>query len=146
MLGANLAVPLQDAPRFLDACRGWATRTIVWVVPAQQGTARLCPADGPPPRLRGEADQRPGLDRVLAVLGPSAQPDRVVRAPWTFRAAFPDRGAAYHPLREALGWRRDHPRREALRAHVLAAAEPLPDGGIEMATPKLSAVLVWNVT
>ena len=54
LLAANIAAPLTEAGRFLDACRVWARRAIVWVVPAQHGPRGLCLAGCLPREWHGE--------------------------------------------------------------------------------------------
>jgi hypothetical protein len=135
---ANIGATLTAPRTLLAGMRGLARRRVVWVVPAQHGPRRWCLAGALPADLHGE-DETPAIRQVLAALGPEA-PDEVRLAPWTFRASFAslDAAAAYCAAQVALP-------PAACRAALADTARPLPGGGVELAAPKVSALLIWNL-
>jgi len=134
----------QEAPRaLLAAMRGRASRAVAWIVPAQRGPKRWCLAGALPAALHGE-DEAPAVGRVLDALG-AGGPDARLDFAWTFRARFADRAAAEAYCAGRMGLGAGDPRRGAIRAHLADAARPLPDGGVELAAPKRSALLVWHL-
>ena len=143
LLAANIAAPLTEAGRFLAACRAWARRTIVWVVPAQTGPRGLCLAGCLPREWHGE-DETPGVDLVLRALTPEQQPRSVSFADWTFRSTVADLAALSTYLATRLGWPDDDARRPALLSHLRAIAQPL-DSGYRLDVPRRSAVLHWSL-
>lgn len=143
-LAANTGGPLSAPRALLASMRANATRAVAWVVPAQRGPRRWCLAGALPPALHGE-DERPAVYSVLEALGPADRPDRHAVFSWTFRARFPDLAAAGAHCAARLGWPEGDPRRLALGAHLAATARRFPCGGVELAAPKRSALLVWNL-
>lgn len=143
VLAANIPAPLQAPGAFLDRCRAWARRTIVWIVPAQHGPRGLCLAGCLPAEWHGE-DQTPGVDLVLAGLGPDRQPDVIEQIPWTFALPIDDLDAIARHLADRLGFTADDPRRPALRAHLAGQMTHDP-GGPRLEVQKVSAVLVWRL-
>ena len=83
VLAANIAAPLEEPNAFLQRCRAWARRSVVWVVPAQHGPHGMCFAGCLPAAWHGE-DETPGIDVVLRGLAPSAQPHSIAFVEWTF--------------------------------------------------------------
>ncbi|ACL56320.1 class I SAM-dependent methyltransferase [Methylobacterium nodulans] len=142
VLAANMPAPLTDAAAFLIRCRRWARRTIVWLVPAQQGPRGLCLAGCLPREWHGE-DETPGVDIVLRRLPPGERPAIATRVDWTFSAIVPDFAPMAAYLAERLGWAPGDPRRPALRRHLKAQAIAVP-GGHRLSVPRTSAILVWR--
>jgi hypothetical protein len=143
LLAANVAAPLVDTARFLDACRAWARRAIVWVVPAQHGPRGLCLAGCLPREWHGE-DETPGIDLVLGALPPARRPDTVEYADWTFRSVVPDLAALAHYLAGRLAWPDDDPRRAPLLSHLQASA-CADQHGHRLDVPRRSAILHWSL-
>lgn len=143
-LAANMGGPFSAPRDLLAAMRRLATRAVAWIVPAQRGPRRWCLAGALPPELHGE-EERPRVSLVLEALGPAAAPGRGALFPWTFRARFADAGAAEAHCAAQLRLPPDDRRRGELHRHLAAALRPLPDGGVELAAPKLSALLVWDL-
>ncbi|MDC7785887.1 hypothetical protein PQJ75_14780 [Rhodoplanes sp. TEM] len=143
VLAANMPATLTTPADFLGRCRAWARRTIVWIVPAQHGPRGLCLAACLPPEWHGE-DVTPGVDLVLAGLGPDRRPDVIEHVSWTFRLPVDDLGAVATHLADRLGFPPDDPRRPALLARL---DEQLIHGprGARLQVEKVSAVLVWRV-
>lgn len=135
---ANIGGTLQAPRTLLGHMRALARARVAWVVPAQHGPRRWCLAGALPATLHVE-DETPALRGVLAALGPD-QPHDIRLAPWTFRARFDGLDAATRYCAAQLS-RPD----AACRAAVEAAARPLPCGGVELAAPKVSALLLWNL-
>jgi len=135
---ANISGTLQAPRPLLGHMRALARARVAWVVPAQHGPRRWCLAGALPAALHGE-DETPAVRLVLAALGPD-QPDDIRLAPWTFRARFDGLDAATRYCAAQLAIPPD-----ACRAAVAAAARPLPCGGVELAAPKVSALLIWNL-
>lgn len=144
VLAANMVGPLSAPSRFLAACRAWASRTIVWVVPAQNGPRGLCLAGCLPPEWHGE-DETPGVEIVLAGLAAYERPRLAGQVDWTFSLVVPDvpRIAAY--LADRLAWSAADPRRLALEERLRSAAVPVA-GGFRLDVPRRSAILVWSFT
>ena len=142
VLAANMPAPLTDAISFLLLCREWTRRSIVWVVPAQNGPRGLCLAGLLPAEWHGE-DETPGVDIVLRRLPPEDQPDTILTTPWFFRLTVPSIPGIARYLAGRLGWPEDDPRRPDLVAHLQTAAEPVP-GGMRLTVPRASAILIWS--
>lgn len=134
---ANIGATLTAPRALLAGMRALARARVAWVVPAQHGPRRWCLAGALPAALHGE-DETPGLSLVLAALGPE-RPHEIRLAPWTFRARFDGPEAATRYCAAQL----DVPP-AACRAAVEAACRPLPCGGVELAAPKVSALLLWD--
>ena len=140
VLAANIAAPLQEPNAFLARCLAWARRTVVWVVPAQEGPRGMCFAGCLPAAWHGE-DETPGVDIVLRALAPAAQPHAVAVAEWTFTGIVADVANLANYLADRLGW--PDSRRPDLRAHLARQARP-EAGGYRLDIPRKSAVLVWT--
>lgn len=142
VLAANMPAPLTDTRAFLERCRRWARRNIVWLVPAQKGPRGLCLAGCLPRDWHGE-DETPGIDIVLRNLPRDDHPAIEARVDWTFSAVVPNvpQIAAY--LADRLGWTADDTRRPDLRDRLVAQAVPVPNG-YSLSVPRASAVLVWR--
>jgi SAM-dependent methyltransferase len=134
---------LFDRPqRFLDRCRSWARRSVVWIVPAHAGPRGLCFAGCLPSEWHGE-DETPGLDIVLRGLGAASRPRAMAFADWTFSGVVQDLPKLSAYLADRLGWSTSDNRRAALTVHLMAQA--LPDAaGVRLNIPRKSAVLVWE--
>jgi hypothetical protein len=142
VLAASIAAPMQEPNEFLTRCRAWAHRTVVWVVPAQNGPHGLCFAGCLPAAWHGE-DETPGVDIVLRSLSPSARPDIVASADWTFSGVVADLDVLASHLADRLGWSASDSRRPQLTAHLAGEAKPDP-AGYRLDIPRKSAVLVWT--
>ena len=142
VLAANIAAPLTAAKRFLQTCRRWAIRNIVWVVPAQNGPRGLCLAGCLPAEWHGE-DETPGLDIVLAQLSPQEAPASIAVADWTFSLIATDVPGLASYLADRMGWTPNDVRRPDLLAHLTRRAQPVK-GGFRLDVPRKSAVLVWR--
>ncbi|MDQ2079819.1 hypothetical protein RA307_06470 [Xanthobacteraceae bacterium Astr-EGSB] len=142
VLAANIAAPFGQASAFLDRCRAWARRTVVWVVPAQHGPRGLVLAGALPAVWHGE-DETPGVDSVLAALGAADQPHELTRVDWTFRLTVDDLDRLATYLADRLGWPPDDPRRPEICAHLGRRALHVP-GGRRLDVAKASAILVWR--
>lgn len=140
VLAANIAAPLQQPSAFLRRCLAWARRTVVWVVPAQQGPRGLCFAGCLPSEWHGE-DETPGVDIVLRALAPSEHPHSVELAEWTFTGLVADIEELASYLAGRLGW--PDSRRAEMTAHLVSRAKR--DGvACRLEIPRRSAVLVWG--
>lgn len=142
VLAANIAAPLTAAKRFLATCRRWATRNIVWVVPAQHGPRGLCLAGCLPAEWHGE-DETPGVDIVLAQLPPEEAPASISFADWTFSLIASDVPGLASYLADRLKWTSTDARRSKLVEHLTRRAHPVR-GGFRLDVPRKSAVLVWR--
>jgi SAM-dependent methyltransferase len=142
VLAANMPALIQDTPAFLARCRGWARRTIVWVVPAQAGPRGLILAGCLPAHWHGE-DQTPGVDIVLGRLPPSARPHAVATTDWTFAIVIPDLAVTATYLADRLEWPAADPRRGDLLAHLARQAKADP-AGARLEVSRKSSVLVWR--
>jgi SAM-dependent methyltransferase len=142
VLAATMPALFDQPERFLERCRAWARRTVVWVVPAHRGPRGLCFAGCLPSAWHGE-DETPGLDIVLSGLSPAARPDRIGFTDWTFSGVVKDLAALSAYLADRLGWSETDARRAELAA--LLAAQARPDAaGRRLDIPRKSAVLVWG--
>ncbi|WP_144083552.1 class I SAM-dependent methyltransferase [Hyphomicrobium nitrativorans] len=142
VLAANIAAPLTAPKRFLETCRRWATRNIVWVVPAQNGPRGLCLAGCLPAEWHGE-DETPGIDIVLAQLSPEEAPASIAVADWTFSLIATDVPGLASYLADRLSWTSTDARRSELVEHLTRRARPVR-GGFRLDVPRKSAVLVWR--
>jgi hypothetical protein len=142
---ANIGGTLEAPRELLALMRAHARRALAWVVPAQRGPRRWCLAGALPAALHGE-DTRPGLSGVLEALGPAQAPTASVLVPWTFRARFAGLDAAVAHCMAQLAPPPEAACRAAIAAHLAATAARLPCGGVELAAPKLSALLIWNLS
>ncbi len=140
---ANIGGTLTAPRDLLGRMRALARRRVVWVVPAQQGPRRWCLAGALPAALHGE-DETPALRLVLAALGPEA-PQEIRLAPWIFRAHFPGLDAAVAHCAAQLALPPGGAAHDKLAATLSATVAPLPCGGVALAAPKLSALLIWNL-
>ena len=140
VLAANIAAPLQEPNTFLQRCRAWARRTVVWVVPAQHGPHGMCFAGCLPAAWHGE-DETPGIDVVLRGLAPSAQPHSIAFVEWTFSGVVADVETLAIYLADRLGWPQG--RRPEMIAHLARQAKRDPRG-YRLDIPRKSAVLVWK--
>lgn len=141
---ANISATQTHPQALLGRMRGLARERVVWLVPAQPGPRRWCLSGALPAALHGE-DETPGLDLVLAGLGAAHAPQRILTAPWTFSARFADIGAAVAHCASQLSLPPDSPRRAAIAEFLAGAVTRLPEGGVELAAPKLSAILIWDL-
>ena len=141
---ANIGATLSHPRALLRRMRALARERVVWLVPAQHGPRRWCLAGALPAWLHGESE-RPGVAQVLEALGPALAPDRVLTAAWTFRARFPDHAAAVDHCCAQLALPDDGACRTAVAEVLARIATPLCDGGVELAAPKLSALLIWDL-
>ncbi len=142
VLAATMPALFERPVVFLERCRAWARRTVVWVVPAHQGPRGLCFAGCLPPKWHGE-DETPGIDIVLSGLAPGTRPDAIAFTDWTFSAVVKDLGRLSAYLADRLGWPRHDGRRLELAA--LLADQARPDAaGLRLDIPRKSAVLVWG--
>ncbi|MFC7540376.1 hypothetical protein ACFQU2_14120 [Siccirubricoccus deserti] len=143
-LAANIAGPMAEPHPLLALMRRYASGAVAWIVPAQRGPRRWCLSGALPAALHGE-DEQPAVALVLERLGAVARPDRSAVFPWTFRARFADAGAAIAHCAAQLALAPDAPCHAALAAHLDTILRPLPEGGVELAAPKLSALLAWDL-
>ncbi len=142
VLAATMPALFDQPERFLERCRAWARRTVVWVVPAHRGPRGLCFAGCLPSAWHGE-DETPGLDIVLGGLSPAAKPDRIGFIDWTFSGVVKDLATLSAYLADRLGWSETDARRAELVAHLAAQARP-DAAGRRLDVPRKSAVLVWG--
>jgi vitamin B12 transporter len=140
---ANIGATLEAPRALLAAMRSRASRAVIWVVPAQHGPKRWCLSGALPAALHGE-DETPAVERVLAALGDDA-PTSITSFGWTFRASFADHAAAEAYCADRLRLPSGDSRRAAIRDHVAQTARALPEGGVGLAAPKRSALLVWKL-
>jgi hypothetical protein len=140
VLAANIAALLQEPNAFLQRCRAWTRRSVVWVVPAQHGPHGMCFAGCLPAAWHGE-DETPGIDVVLHSLAPSRRPHAIAFAEWTFSGVVADVEALAFYLADRLGWSQS--RRPEMTAHLARQAKRDPRG-YRLDIPRKSAVLVWQ--
>lgn len=143
VLAATMPGYFTDAVGFLERCRRWARRRIVWIVAAQAAPKGLILSACLPREWHGE-DETPGIDLVLPQLG-SDQPDRSDAVDWTFSLVLPDLPAFAAFQADRLGWPPDDPRRPQLLSHLRAQAEPT-SAGMRLSCDRRSAILVWNLS
>ena len=139
VLAANIAAPLQEPNAFLARCLAWARRTVIWVVPAQEGPRGMCFAGCLPAAWHRE-DETPGVEVVLRKLAPSARPHALAVVDWTFTGIVADVAELANYLADRLGW--PDSRRPDMRAHLARQARR-DAGGYRLDIPRKSAVLVW---
>lgn len=142
VLAATMPALFDEPERFLERCRDWARRSVVWIVPAHQGPRGLCFAGCLPSAWHGE-DETPGLDIVLRGLSPAARPQRIGFTDWTFSGVVKDLAALSTYLCDRLGWSGTDARRAELAAHLAVQARP-DAAGMRLDIPRKSAVLVWG--
>jgi hypothetical protein len=140
VLAANIAAPLLEPNAFLQRCRAWARRAVIWVVPAQHGPHGMCFAGCLPAAWHGE-DETPGIDVVLRGLAPSARPHSIAFAEWTFSGVVADVEVLAIYLADRLGWPQG--RRPEMTAQLARHAKRDPRG-YRLDIPRKSAVLVWK--
>jgi Methyltransferase domain len=140
VLAANIAALLQEPNAFLQRCRAWARRAVVWVVPAQHGPHGMCFAGCLPAAWHGE-DETPGIDVVLRGLAPTGQPRSIAFADWAFSGVVADLEALAVYLADRLRWPQS--RRAEMTAHLARQAKRDPRG-YRLDIPRKSAVLVWQ--
>ncbi len=142
VLAATMPAFFDHPGRFLDRCRQWAHRTVVWVVPAHAGPRGLCFA-GCLPKAWHREDETPGIDIVLRGLPRHDHPATIDETSWTFTGIVPDidRLAAY--LADRLDWPASDSRRDDLAAHLKGQAKPHADG-FRLGIPRKSAIFVWS--
>ncbi len=128
---------------FLERCRGWATRHVVWVVPAHAGPKGLCFAGCLPSEWHRE-DETPGIDIVLRGLSPASRPEEIAFVDWTFSGVVPDIGVLARWMAGRLGWSETDERRARLHAHLSAQAKRAA-AGFRLDIPRKTAVLVWSI-
>jgi SAM-dependent methyltransferase len=144
VLAATMPAFFDHPAAFLERCRAWARRSVVWVVPAHAGPRGLCFA-GCLPREWHCEDETPGLDIVLRGLPAASRPQAMAFADWTFSGVVQDLPRLASYLADRLGWPMSDDRRTALAAHL--AAQALQDAaGVRLNIPRKSAVLVWGNT
>jgi len=143
VMAASMPAPLSSPVSFLARCRAWATRNIVWVVPAQAGPRGLCLAGLLPREWHGE-DETPAVDLVLAALG-ADQPNRLEATDWTFSLTTADLPPLAAYLADRLGWPREDDRRPELLAHLAMQAVPV-SAGLRLDVPRRSAIFVWTMS
>jgi hypothetical protein len=142
VLAATMPAFFDHTTAFLERCRDWARRSVVWIVPAHAGPRGLVFAGCLPSEWHRE-DETPGIDLVLKNLGASC-PDEIAFADWTFSGVVKNlsRLAAY--LADRLGWPPGDERRPRLLAHLESQARP-DAAGVRLDIPRKSAVLVWRL-
>ena len=143
VLAATMPAPLVSAVAFLAQCRRWARRSIVWLVPSQNGPRGLCLAGCLPREWHGE-DETPGIDLVMRQLPEADRPRIAGRADWTFSLITPDLGRLAAYLADRLSWPATDARRPALRQHLLDQAAVVT-GGHRLSVPRASTILVWSL-
>ena len=142
VLAATMPAFFEQPEAFLARCRGWARRSVVWVVPAHAGPRGLCFAGCLPPEWHRE-DETPGIDTVMAGLLPSSRPHHIAFADWTFTGIVPDLEELAAYLADRLGWSGSDDRRRQLSAH-LARQATHHEAGFRLDIPRKSAVLAWG--
>lgn len=143
VLAANIAAPVMTARPFLQRCRQWSRKKIVWVVPAQNGPRGLCLAGCLPAEWHKE-DETPGIDIVLAQLSSGEKPSSIDFVDWTFSLVVSDiRGIGTY-LADRLNWPSEGSRRRELAAHLTDRARPSREG-YRLDVPRKSAVLAWSI-
>ena len=119
VLAATMPAFFDQPEAFLARCRAWASRSVVWVVPAHAGPRGLCFAGCLPGEWHRE-DETPGIDIVMRGLAPSS------------RILTTTRSARSSDLRRA-----------ELERHLVAQARP-DAAGARLDIARKSAVLFWG--
>lgn len=118
-------------------------RRMAWVVPAQSGPSGFC-LSGLAAALLPEVAAPPVYLDVLRRLGPRRAPRLVLTRRWRFVRRFASAAAAEAAMAawvRAAGGRAD----AAEIARIVAAhARPAKGGGVTLACPKSSAILIWD--
>ena len=143
VLAATMPAFFDHPEAFLERCRSWARRAVVWIVPAHAGPRGLCFAGCLPFAWHGE-DETPGIDIVHRGLGPQSLPHETVFVDWTFSGVVKDLDRLSAYLADRLGWTATDTRRPRLTAHLAAQAKP-DAAGARLDIPRKSAVLVWRL-
>jgi len=141
VLAATMPACFDEPELFLARCRAWARRSVVWVVPAQQGPKGMCFAGCLPREWHGE-DETPGIELVLAALPRRHHPAALEVVEWTFTGIVADLEALAHWMADRLGWSAD-PRRGRLIEHLAAQARR-ERAGWRLQIPRKSAICVWG--
>lgn len=118
-------------------------RRMAWVVPAQAGPSRFCLSGLAARHLPDDGASPVYLD-VLRHLGRRRAPARVIVREWAFVRRFASTAAAAAAMAEwivAAGGTADA---DAIRNLVAAHARPVSGGGVTLACPKASAILIWD--
>ena len=143
VLAATMPALFDHPGSFLDRCRSWARRAVVWIVPAHAGPRGLCFAGCLPSFWHGE-DETPGIDIVRRGLAPQSLPHETLFVDWTFSGVVTDLDRLSAYLADRLGWAATDARRARLTAHLAAQAKP-DAAGIRLDIPRKSAVLLWRL-
>jgi hypothetical protein len=141
VLAATMPAYFDEPFAFLARCRAWARRTVVWIVPAQQGPKGMCFAGCLPRQWHGE-DETPGIDLVLRALPPELHPRQMETVEWTFTGVVKDIEVLANWMADRLGWAADE-RRSRLVQHLAAQARR-SSAGHRLEIPRKSAVCVWG--
>jgi SAM-dependent methyltransferase len=142
VLAATMPAFFDQPEAFLARCRGWARRSVVWVVPAHTGPRGLCFAGCLPGEWHRE-DETPGIDIAMQGLAPSSRPHHVAFADWTFSGVVKDLDRLSAYLADRLGWAARDLRRAELKRHLVAQARP-DAAGARLDIARKSAVLFWG--
>lgn len=141
---ANIGATQSHPQGLLGTMRGLARSRVIWLVPAQRGPRRWCLSGALPAHLHGESES-PAVDQVLRALGAAHAPKFSLTARWTFRARFADLDAAVSHCAMQLALPPGSACRAAIADFLAITATALPEGGVEIAAPKLSALLIWDL-
>jgi len=142
VLACNMPAFLDHAPAFLDRCRTWARRNVVWGVGAHRTASGIILAALLPPEWHGEAG-RPTIDRVMDQLGPSDRPEAMETVHWTFSQVVDDLERLAIHLGERLGWAANDPRGPELLERLADQARPDPNGW-RLDVPRSTTILLWK--
>ncbi len=144
VLAATMPALFEQPEIFLERCRAWTRRSVVWVVPAHQGPRGLCFAGCLSSKWHGE-DETPGIDIVLRGLSEANRPHAIAFTDWTFSGVVKDMAVLAAYLADRLDWAETDARRAELAAHLATQARP-DAAGMRLNIPRKSAVLVWGTT
>lgn len=139
---ANIAAFKID-PAGLHAAMRARCRRMVWVVPAQQGPSSFC-LSGLASALLPERTAAPVYLDVLRRLGPRRKPARVLLRTWTFVRHFASARSAEVAMAEWIAAAGGAAAPGEVTKLVAEHARPAVGGGVTLACPKSSAILVWD--
>lgn len=142
VLAATMPALFAQPEAFLARCKAWASRRVVWVVPAHAGPRGLCFAGCLPWEWHLE-DETPGIEIALGGLPPDQRPHHTAFVDWTFTGIVPDITELAAYLADRLGWPADDERRALMAAHLSRQASR-QDSGFRLDIARRSAVLIWG--
>ncbi|UXM96461.1 hypothetical protein N5853_14170 (plasmid) [Bartonella sp. HY329] len=142
VLAATMPAYFDDAVGFLETCKKWAKRQIIWVVAAQAAPKGLILAACLPANWHLE-NTTPGIDIVLPQLE-NHKPHQMQMVDWTFTLEIDDLQIFANFQADRLKWAKDDPRRAEIYHHLKQQAVTTSNG-FSLSCHRRSAILVWSI-